>query len=321
MIRSKTILLFSLSYFISSSLFAAKSKALVLFPDVELIRDVAKETATALQEEFIVKTKTAKLDVSQEDFNKLINEDKPNVLVVFDNPFLRRALEFNERAEKKLPIISLMALSLKEALKGKKDATGVAYETPPFLLLSTFNEILEKRVKSVGVIYRETKFKSYIQEAEQQLNYAKIKLIKIPIKESLESENIEIADIEKAFNLALEKKIESLWIVTDNAIINQKTKGLLTSFSHKFRKPILCGVKKLASKDFNLCSYSISPSEEAIVSQSAAQAFSIIDDRLKAHDINIEYLESVKKYLNIEKLESFGVNVAKEKLGDVKIEF
>lgn len=252
-------------------------KVLVLNPDVNLINDVAKNLEKALKAQKIeAKLKSVSQDISDGKFRDS-EEYKPGLLIVFDNKLLGYAIKASESKEfKNIPVISVMSLNLKQTIASNKNATGVAYEIPPFLLIDSFNRFLKKRIDKVAVIYREGLFDWYIEEAKKQLEYSKVTLIAEAIPKDTNANDVEKL-LASAFKRFKKEKADAFWLITDNAIINQATMKNLKELTNNLRMPFLCGVKNLVTKEFDLCTFSSLPDDEVVVEQSLEQTLAIVD--------------------------------------------
>lgn len=297
---------------------ALATQVLVLHSDIKELNQVAGSIKEQLSAEFKVQQHKFSDKVEQAEFDGVIKKSNPDLLILFDNTLLNMGARYNKSNNKKIPLISIMSLNLKEAVKSEANATGVAYEVPPFLLVTSFNKIIESKAQKIGVIYRKELFDWYIKEAKDQLKYEKIEVIDVAIDTSGDADNI--GDKIKSTLATFKKdKIDAFWLVSDNAIINQKTMSILRDYSNKSRVPLLCGVKKLAEHELNLCSFAVTPDNDTMIEQSIDQALSILKDNLPPSELKVEYLDRVNKIVNLEKLEGNGVNVRKDQLEDIEV--
>lgn len=263
-------------------------------------------------------------DTKYDAFKSKVNEEKPDLLVVMDNKAVKFAQELNTEADPKLKNmrgIATMGLNLKKVLAGSKTIAGVAYEVPAFTVITQFRYIVKQPIKNVMVIYRKSQFEGTVSEAQAQLKREGVNLIAL----DAESKGTDPKDLVSFIDDNLKDevdgtKVDAIWVLSDNALMNKETFApFWVTRAREMKVPFLCGIEKFASKDLDFCSYSASPQHKDLGQQVSEMIFAVLEEGRKPADIGVDYILSVSKLLNAERLEKTGLETVPDRLKDVKL--
>ncbi|NRA63330.1 MAG: hypothetical protein HRU19_02535 [Pseudobacteriovorax sp.] len=283
---------------------------------------VEKSVSSILEDEDIkvLRFKLSK-DAKYSDFLKFVKSKNPEVLVLMDN----RAMEFGKQlAKEKDPVlngiksVAAMGLNLKTELKNDKNISGVAFEVPAYTILTNFRSLVKNRkLENVLVIYRHDQFALMVEEAKRQLDREGIRLIAIDASD-------QPAGKLKSFLSSYLKpsyqgiRLDAILVITDSKLMNQKTfSSVWVSKARSLKIPMLCGIKKFVSPEFNFCSYASFPDHVELGAQISQMVFSLLDGESTPEELGVEYILSVQQAVNEPMLKNMNIELkpdAKDKL-------
>ena len=262
-------------------------------------------------------------ETKYETFAAKVREEKPDLLLLMDNISVALATRFNLESDdyaKKLKAVATMGLNLKKELKDSANLCGIAYEVPAFSIITQFRYLVVNPIKNVLVFYRKSEFAQTIEEAREQLARTGINLIALDAEAKGDSKD-EIAKF-LSDNLKEEvagQKVDAVWVISDNGLLNEKTFGAIwVKRGRTFKIPFICGLEVFVSKKVNFCSYAAAPNHKDLGVQMATTALSILDEGQTPAQIGVEYILSVVKTVNLDKLHSLGLQIGPERMKDVK---
>lgn len=302
---------------------AAAGKLLVVRKDYEnfnLVKEGINAEIRSAHEavDFLITDET-----SYETFAAKVRETKPDLLLIMDNISVAYATRFNQEPDeyaKNLKSVATMSLNLKKELKGSKNICGISYEVPAFSIISQFRYLVTNPIKNVLVFYRKSEFEQTIEEAREQLSRTGINLIALDAEANGDSKDAIVKYLSDHLKEEVNgTKIDAIWVISDNGLLNEKTFGAIwVKRGRTFKIPFICGLEVFVSKKVNFCSYAAAPNHRDLGLQVATQALSILDEGQTPEQVGVDYILSVVKTANLDKLRSLGLTISPERLKDVK---
>lgn len=223
----------------------------------------------------------------------------PRLLVLMDNQAVKIYKQYRDEMTKNgkpvLPAVALMALQLDKVSEGMNIA-GVSYEIPVVTSVVNLRAVSSKPIKTVGVIYRKG-WEAFVTMNAEFCKTEKIALLGYSVPEDASDFN---ALIEKGvYNLVNDKKVDAIWILNDNKLLNNQTivKAWIPSIG-KTSVPVIVGVETLVQTKFNLGSFAVLPDHTGLGGQVANMIFEIRDNDWKIESRQIDQPLSVIKMLN-----------------------
>jgi ABC-type uncharacterized transport system substrate-binding protein len=209
-------------------------------------------------------------------------------------------------------------------LKGSKDMSGIAFESPAYLLVTQFRYIVSNPVKKACVAYRKSMSADRVSVAADQLKKEGIQLVLFELEGAAPSP----ASIQANLKDTLEKtagggSCDLFWVVLDPMLVNGKAlQEIWLPATAEAKIPFLVEADSLLQlkgldKDFG--SFGVMPNLVDMAGQAVQQIESILKDGAKPEEVGVESVVSVDKILNKGKAESSGVKVKSDNLSGVKV--
>ena len=261
-------------------------------------------------------------ELDYEGFSQHVRAAKPDLLVLMDNQAVNLALRFNQEADayaRSLRGIATMGLNLKKVLSGNPRIAGVAYEVPALSVVTQFRFVTGTPLRRVLTIYRQQEFGDTIAQAKTQLQREGIELV------AIDADGVGADDLKDFLGEKLSgshggKKVDAIWVQSDNALLTAETFGQVwVEKSRQLKLPFLCGIEKFAAKELDFCSFAASPDARDLGHQVAEMIFAVLDEHRSPGELGIEYILGVKETVNLAKLKSCGLDVRADRLQNVTI--
>ena len=261
---------------------------------------------------------------SFEDFYSKVNSVKPEFMLLMDNGPVKHALTLSEKVGDPfagLKAVASFALNLRKQLMGHATIAGIAYEVPALTIMTQFRFLIGQPLKNVLAIYRKSEFEATVQEAREQLSAENINLIALDAESKGKGKEAVEGFLEDNLQEIVHgTRIDAVWVITDNALINQATlAGIWLKRAKTFKVPFLCGVEPFVARSLDFCTFAAAPNTIDLAEQMVEMTQSILEDGIAPSDLGVKYLVSVVKILDIVKAERLGFVIAPERLGDLKI--
>ncbi|MCO4783028.1 MAG: hypothetical protein KC646_11950 [Candidatus Cloacimonetes bacterium] len=255
--------------------------------------------------------------------DKVISK-KIDLLVLMDNQAINygKRLKFHKDPKiAKLNAVALMGLNINNVLKEEEYITGVNYEVPPFTIITSFRKLVKQPIKKVQVFYRPSKFSNEANRAKLLLQAEGINLELINVEQNGKS----LSYIIKFLKRNLRKKIvgsnsDAILVLSDSVLLNQKS--FLNDWipaSRSIKKPFLCGIESLTSIGINFCTFAASPDHLELGEQVSQLIYSILEEKEKIQDLQIEQILSVEKTLNMKKINWMKMDMDHSSLNQIKV--
>lgn len=237
-----------------------------------------------------------------------IRKENPAALVLMDNHALNLYREHVAAAKKNnvkpYPAVALMALQL-PTITQDMSIVGVSYEIPVVTSVVNLRAVSKTPIKKVGVLHRKS-WEPFIAQNQEFCKTEQVELVAIAIDDK--SKNIG-RDINNGIKELMSKhKVDALWVVSDNALLNNNTiaKNWIPA-AKKAKMPVIVGVETLVQTKFELGSFAVLPDHSGLGSQVANMLFELMDNEWNIENTQIDQPLSVVKIINttIAKKKSF----------------
>ena len=285
----------------------------------EVVKAVKMEIGDELEIVDQVLSKEAKYKV----FHDKVRAEKPDLLLLLDNKAVNFAKKFNKEKDdyaKNLKGVAAMGLNLRKELKGNKNICAVEYEVPAYTLITSYRYIVEQKIENVLVFYRGSEHKEIIEDAKEQLKKEKINLKAMDAEEyGTSDEDVNFFLQRNMLREIYRKDIDLVWVISDSVMLNNDNfANLWVSAAKRNKVPFISGIKSFSLKEMQFCAYSASPNHQDLGAQIAEMLFTVIDGE-EPEALGVEYILSVVKTANMDKLNDNDVSVKQDKMSDVKV--
>lgn len=308
--KAVSILVFTLAVAVQGPAAHAKNVVIVR-KGLADFDEVKKAIAMKLKSHKVVDIVLTK-DASYEEFEKPLMAAKPDVIVVMDNKFINYAMRLTEKT-KSLRGVATMGINLKKVLEGNKSLSGVAFEAPALQIVSKFRYIASKPVKTVLTVYQDD-FRGVVNDAKEQLARVGIKLVALKADTDDDDDLKEFLEEAISEETIKKEKADAIWVMTDSVLLSPELFAeVWVPRSKSLKVPFLCGVDKFASKEMDFCVYSASPNYKDLGYQVADMVQDVLD---RGQATGVDYIVSVKRTINTEKLNRIGITVNQARLNE-----
>lgn len=244
-----------------------------------------------------------------------INSQAPKLIILIGNIAVKHYTKYqkNNNAKTFPPSFIIAALYADRLVKKVKNSTGILYEIPAVISMVNLRSLIKKPVRRVGVLHRKW-MKKFIQSNQAFCKNENIELINIV----LPNKDRNMAKLVKNGINDIASRIDALWVLNDNALLNSKvlSKGWLPALK-RFNKPIVVGVEPLLASRLNFGSFAIVPDHYALGVQGAGVIAEIMDNDWSIEDISLEQPVSIKKILNMTISQNRHILIHDSKLDEV----
>jgi hypothetical protein len=284
----------------------------------EVYLEMKKELENHINTDFVITDKT-----EYGEFVAKVKQVNPDLLILMDNLSVNFAIKYNaEDIANPKPGVALMALNLRQVLKGVSSIAGIVFETNPFSMLMEYRRIARKEVKNVLVFSRQSEFQSIVDVAREQLAQSSILLHVSEIAEQGKSRaelETEIKVQLKSF-LSVAQKYDAVWVMLDSKLLSPNV--FLTGWlpaAQQSNVAFVTGIEDFVKPSLEFAVFAVTPNLPNL----ASQAVQIIDEILSGSrapsEIGIEEIVAVNKIINIKRAKELGITLSESDLVDVKI--
>lgn len=274
------------------------------------------ETSLAIQDdlgdEFKFIEKVIKTDGEINHVEDYINSIKPRLIVLIGNLPIRIYTVYqnqNPKAEYP-PSVALSALYVDRLIVAIKNIVGIRHEIPAVTSLVKMRELTGRPMEKVGVLYRSW-MRDYIKLNAEFCQLEGIELVGVEIPNTLS-----IQKIKYHLKHLLNKDIDALWVINDNAMLSSRLmQNVWVPSVKQFSKPVIVGVEGLTATALNFGTFSVVPDQYALGIQGAGLIGNILDDKIWQLDQKKIYEPlSVKKLLNLRLMKKHNIDVQESML-------
>jgi ABC-type uncharacterized transport system substrate-binding protein len=169
-------------------------------------------------------------------------------------------------------------------------------------------------VQRVGVVHRQWMNRLIMQNAAYcRTEGIELVSVSIPNKSKILDKKLK-----QGLKSLLDKKIDALWVLNDNALLNT---GMLRTawlpIVAQSEIPVIVGIEPLLSSKLNLGSFAIVPDHYALGVQAASIIADIMEEGWQIGERTIEQPVSVKKMVNLTVLANKGLGYKPKALQNI----
>lgn len=252
---------------------------LILSPKGDLFETAKNGLVNELRDMFVISTMEVSEATTIDDIHKKFTAASPGGVVLIGNYSIRiyakHACEHKEEVSG-IPVVAILALDVKRAVSGLENVRCIAYETPMVTALVNFRRIIDKPVRSVGVIYRKA-FEEFVAKHTGYCKKEKITVKSILINDDASSHRKEISKALK--RLVKKERVEAFWVPNDNILLTPELleKVWLPLFT-AYNVPVIVGVESLVKPELNFGTYAVIPDPVAMGEQAAGLIVDLMDE-------------------------------------------
>jgi len=274
--------------------------------------ETSKGIKDDLGDDFNLIEKVIKPEITLRDIENYIDTIKPKLIVLVGNTPIRLYTNYQKQNPERQfpPSVALSALYVDRLITQVKNSLGIRHEIPAVTSLVNIRSLVKQPVKRVGVLYRQW-MKDYIELNAAFCRQEGIELVGVEIPNS-----ISIQKVKYHLKHLLNKDIDALWVVNDNALLSSRLmQNVWVPNIKQFNKPVVVGVEGLTATALNFGTFSVVPDQYALGVQGAGLIGDIMDEQMWELGKNKIYEPlSVKKLLNLKLMKKRNIQVNESKL-------
>lgn len=245
-------------------------------------------------------------DTELEEFNKAVEKHKPDLLVLLDNRSVNLAKKMYDTYPKSRNIkaIASMGLNLQTELAGETNIAGVGYEASGYSIVTEYRKVIDAPLTKIVAFYRSSVFSEMIADATKQLSREQVELLAFDL-DKVDEDDRDDYIAKKMSEVA--DKVDGIWVISDNILINKKNFAKLwIKQARSLDIPFLCGIKNFTQPKMDFCTFSASPLHEGLALHLVELGYAILEDDVSPDEIGVEYIVSLEKQLNKQRLDKLG---------------
>ncbi len=170
-----------------------------------------------------------------------------------------------------------------------------------FLRMNDLEAISKRDFRKIGVLYRQG-FSPFVRESGKYLGKENLEITGICLdcdgREKTGPGNV-LKRLQIGMDSLAELKAEVVWMLSDNALLNETTlKNFWLTRFKDYRLPLVVPVPNLAGLEVDLGMFSVCPDYRQLGAQSAQQIIQVFESGASPADVGMEPLISVQMTLN-----------------------
>ena len=278
-----------------------------------------EQTVTGLKDEIGEDIPMAELVIGKRttkgDIARKMRYISPRIVVLMDNTAisLYRKYQLEQPVSATvIPSVSLMASFTDLAVKGMKNATGIAYEVPVVTSIVNLRAILNRPLDKVGIVCREF-LRDFVSRNAAYCEQEAVELVSylIPDRGRMTS------NIGKGLKFLEKEQVDAIWIPNDSGIINMELlQSVWIPFARKYKKPVIVGIEILASPGLDFGTFAVIPDNISLGIQAAEVILDAMENNWQVDAGETVSPRSVYKIINFRQAKRL-FNIREEKLQDV----
>ncbi len=247
-------------------------------------------------------------ETSIQNIREAIEGIEPKIVLLVDNKAMRLYEAYQKtlnKSDKVIPSITIMGAMLYEKVHRLKNARLIAFEIPIATSVLSLRPIANRPISTVGLLYRE-RMNNYIKENIELCEKLNIRVESLSFKED---EKISKRSLKRKLAKLLENKsVDMLWIPNDIKLLSPLfIRRVWHPLIHKYKKPVVVGVKLLVQKDVGIGTLAVMPDYEQLGIQTAELVFTAMENNWQFPENTIEPPISVIKILNYNQAKKFSI--------------
>ncbi|MFT5162949.1 MAG: hypothetical protein ACI9FJ_001530 [Alteromonadaceae bacterium] len=281
----------------------AEDTALVLTAPGDAFKEVISGITGDLEEELNFEIYVISKGSKVSEVEQQISKHKPKIIILVENNAINLYAKYQKAHPKAEfpPSVAVAALFVDRFISKLKNATGIRYEIPAVTSIVNMRTVLQKPVKRVGVIHRKW-MRGLIDDNNKYCLAEGIELVSIEIPNKDKKLD---KKLKSGLKSLLNKKIDALWVLNDNALLNANMiRSAWLPVIGNAKLPVIVGIKPMLSTQLNFGSFAIVPDHYALGVQAASIIGEIMEEDWYIGEREIEQPVSVKKIVNISVLDN-----------------
>ncbi|MEM9100850.1 MAG: hypothetical protein AAGB12_00895 [Pseudomonadota bacterium] len=297
--------------------FNSRADTILLVHDKgEAFSDVKNGFIDEIDGEFTIESLEVTKSTSSDAISKSTKKINPKLIVLAGNTAVKFYADYQKsQGSDNIPASLVVAALFADKLVGNlKNATAIRYEIPAVTSMVNLRSISSGSMQKIGVIYREW-MKDLIKKNKDFLAQEGFQLVTVSLDNKTSKPE---KDIKKAIKNLKKEKIDALWIINDNTLLNGNTlkKAWIPGLKNtKFS--VVVNAETLISTKFKFGNFAVYPDHYGLGIQVANAVFDIADSDWSIDDRDIEEPLSVKKALNVKLTEKKGIELKSTALSTV----
>lgn len=161
-------------------------------------------------------------DYAEVDLARILREENPRLVVTLGDRALKAA-----RRVSRTPVVSLMALGVRQQAALQSNLTGIDMFASPESYMELFRKL---KVNRVGVVYDQARSGWYLRKARQAADKAGVTLVAREVDSSRDA-------LEKLASLS--GKVDALWMLPDVTAVTRETSEAYFRFGQSQSVPVV----------------------------------------------------------------------------------
>lgn len=280
----------------------AQEKVLVIHPVSSICETVIKGIKReCLNELEVLSYQVDNKTTSTRDLKVEIERVNPKLVVLMDNYSITLFKEYQNEVETRseiIPSISLLAVTIEDAIKGIPNSTGISYEIPIVSSIIQFRKAFpEHSIEKIGVVHREF-MRNYVDKNRVFCSTEHIDVVNAEL--SNDEKNV-ARKIKKHLKSMIETdSVEAIWVPNDIALLNGETiKAAWRPITKKYRIPLIVGVENFVKPQINVGTFAVIPDLESLGSQAGTLILDAMDNNWILEKHTVEEPLAVYSVLNL----------------------
>lgn len=264
------------------------------------------------------------------EFEEYLQKNSIYFTVLIDNTSVSYMIQYNNKHPiEPIQGIALLALNLNQVLEKNqyKYISGIEFEIPGYLMLTSFRSIVDRPIKHVLVFYRKSFNGKLIMEARKHLIKEGILLHAVDVEESDSNNNsssqyLDIMNSYKNDYLESGKKFDAQWVLLDPVLTSPE---LITKYwsilGRRSKVPIITSLPYFLDPKTKLASFGMNPDLEEMTQMVMEQINSTLENKglLDATSETTQKIIDTISYLNMDKLKELKIPVNKNNLNKMDV--
>ena len=295
----------------------SRQTLLIVGPSGADFAEVSETLKEELGNDFTTQYRRVENYTSYERFEAHIQEIKPDLIVLMDNPALVhfRTYQQKHRNETVPPAIAVMALFIDNNIQGIRNIAGIRYEVPAVISFTNLRNLITKPVRRVGVIYRNS-VSSFIERQNALCKQEQLTLIGYPLPDK--DDNLKRSLRQALQQLILKDKVDALWVLNDSALLSlDAVRDVWVPKLRRFRKPVIVGVRPLI-EDWEVGNFAVLPDHQGLGKQISELVYDMTSEDWDPSTNEVVDPSSAFSILKLKYAERY-LGLIKEKVGQVDV--
>ena len=267
----------------------ASDSILVIHQNRVHFSDVLGGLVESLEGEYPVTQLVFERELTWQQVESRIQMSNPVLVICMDNLVSKVYRAYQDSMVEKKPIIPsihMLGIFLGPLIKDIKNAMVINYEVPFDTTVFLYNQLVEKKVTRLGVLYRPF-MKSFVEECTRGSTRVNLEIVDIMLPED-PSKAVIALEMELKAKLKV-GRVDALWVPNDKLIINPEVIGSVwRPLLRKDRVPLFVCAEVLLNPALDFGTFAVLPDHTDLGRQAGNMVFVIaknswvVSDELKS---------------------------------------